>query len=170
MALTVVWEKCSVDKPVKTDKDGRVTEAEAVVLKRGEALPDYVSDFVRATLTQIGAVRDLAAATEMVAAANEADFATPPPPPVLSAEVPPANVTTGGGAVEVVHNAETGDTSTTTSGDTQADVVMVTKPSVTDNKDAWERYAADRGYFTQAEAEAMTKTKLMAEVNKRESA
>lgn len=148
MALTVVWEKCAVDRP---RKDGTV---DSVVLKRGEDLPDYVSDFLRATLVMIGAVRDLGAAVQIVEAANEADFADEPPPPILPAEVPPPAGTGQPGSATPASGPE----------------AELTKPSVGDNKDAWESYAVGKGYMSQTEAESMTKVKLMAEVNKRESA
>lgn len=175
MSLTVVWEKLAVDKAVETDKQGNVTKADAVILNRGESLPDFVSDFVRSTLVQIGAVRDMGLAAEMVRNAVEQEFAEPPAPSQLSPEVPPPGTHTGG-AVQIVHNAATGETATTSSGDVKAETVTastspeVSKPSASDGKEAWETYAVTKGYMSEAEAQAMTKTKLVAEVNKRESA
>lgn len=174
MALTVVWEKVAVDEPVERDKDGNVTAVTARVLKRGENLPDYVGDFVRATLVMIGAVRDLGLAVEAVQSATDQAFATPPAPSALSAEVPPPDFTTGsGGAVRVDVNAETGEVATSTTGDVTAGAEMVAapvKPSTSDNKEAWETYAVAMGYLTETEAQSMTKTKLVTEVNARESA
>lgn len=160
MALTVVWEKCAVDKPVERSKEGAVVRTETVILKRNDALPDYVSDFVASTLTQIGAVRDLGLAVEAVQAAVDAETADPVPPPVYPAEVPP--VTNQPPAANVDPNATQPEGGSTDG--------PLSKPSTSDNKDAWERYAVEKRYFTAEEAESMTKTKLIAEVNKKESA
>lgn len=150
MALTAVWEKVAVAMEDGSEK----------VIRRGEALPDKgVSDFIRSTLTMVGAVRDLNAAVAVVQSAVDAETtpAQEPAPAVLPPEVPP---------VQPVQD---------TSGTTDPKVVepadsAVTKPSVSDNKDAWERYAVAKGYYTQAEAESLTKAKLVTEVNARENA
>lgn len=150
MALTVVWEKAAVTMEDGTEK----------ILQRGEALPDEgVSDFHRSVLTMIGAVRDLNAAVAVVQAAADAEV-TPerePAPAVLPPEVPPVR--------PVEQTSTTTDPKAVEPADTAA-----TKPSVSDNKDAWERYAVARGYYTAAEAESMTKAKLVADVNARENA
>lgn len=136
MALTVVWEKISLDREGK----------DALILNRGETLPDWVSDFVRATLVMIGAVKDYAVPVQVVEAAVEEEKARGEevPPPVLPAEVPPPTVVA------------------------PAAPDPVERPAVSDNKDAWEAYAVYRGYATQTEAESMTKAKLVAMVNDRE--
>jgi hypothetical protein len=163
MSLTVVWEKCSVDKPVARDKNGRVTQVEAITLNRGESLPDFVDDFVRSTLTMIGAVRDLGIAVQAVQAATDAQFAEEPAPPIYPPEVPP--VVTGP-PPEVV-NPQQQTTGEVTGGDNPT--YAANKPGAGDSKEQWESYAVGKGYLTQTEAEALTKTKLVAEVNKRES-
>lgn len=148
MALTVVWEKCAVDKPTK---DGGV---EDVVLRRGETLPDFVTDFRRSVLVMIGAVRDLGAAVQIVQDAADAQLAPEPAPPVYPPEVPPVTPTAATPATVTAPVTEP---------------AVQTKPGAADSKETWESYAVSKSYFTQAEAEAMTKTKLVAEVNKRES-
>lgn len=148
MALTVVWEKAAVSMDDGTEK----------ILRRGETLPDKgVSDFHRSVLTMIGAVRDLGAAVAVVQAAVDAET-TPekePAPAVLPPEIPPVR------PVEPVQQNPATE---------PADNAPVAKPSVSDNKDAWERYAVSKGYYTQAEAESLTKAKLVTEVNARENA
>jgi hypothetical protein len=138
MALTVVWEKMSVDK----------ADGTPVTLLRGETLPDYVDDFHRSAFVMIGAVKDVQTVIAQTQAAADAEFETPPPPPIYPPEVPPV-----------------------TPDVTPVPVVMepMAKPSVSDNKDAWEAYAVAREYMSKSEAEALTKTKLIAEVGKRES-
>lgn len=132
MALLVVWERVSVDKP-----DGT-----SLILKRHEPLPDFVSDFIRSTLTMIGAVKDYAQAVETVQAAVDAEMAEEPPPPIYPPEVPPAPAPPPG---------------------------PVEKPNASDNREAWEAYVVDREYLSQMEAEAMpSKAKLMALVAERE--
>jgi hypothetical protein len=137
--LTVVWEKCAVGNP-----DGGAD----VVLLRGEALPDYVSDFLRSTLVQIGAVRDFGGIVQAAQDNVDAVLADEPLPPMYPPEVPPV---TPAGPVE------------------SAAPLVVEKPSVTDNKATWESYAVYQGYLPQAEAESMTKANLMKAVNDRES-
>ena len=152
MALTVVWEKAAVTMEDGTEK----------ILRRGEALPDTgVSDFHRSVLTMIGAVRDLNAAVAVVQQAADAEV-TPeqePAPAVLPPEVPPVQ--------PVQQTSTTTDPKAVEPAD---DTTATAKPSVSDNKDAWERYAVSKGYYTEAEAESMTKAKRVAEVNARENA
>jgi hypothetical protein len=155
MALTVVWEKAAVAMEDGTEK----------ILNRGDTLPDKgVSDYQRQVLTMIGAVRDLGYAVQVVQAEVdriEQGFEEPLPPPVLPPEVPP---------VQPTNPLANEDPKATEPAGTGTGGTPLPKPSVSDNKDAWEAYAVQREYFTRAEAEAMTKTKLVAEVNKRESA
>lgn len=140
MALTVVWEKATIALADGTEK----------VLTRGTPLPDNVSDYHRQVYTMIGAVKDIQQAVEVVqnaVAAEEASL-TPNPEPMLPPEVPPANVHQFPGDPTV-----TGE---------------LARPATSDSKEAWENYAVQRDYLTREEAEALTKTKLVAEVNKRE--
>jgi hypothetical protein len=142
MALTCVWEKMSIDRPDGTN----------LILKRGEALPDFVDDFHRTVFSMIGAVKDTGAAVAVVQAEADREFEEPPPPPVLPPEVPP--VTSGPtGLVPVTPDPE----------------VTLVRPATSDNKDVWERYAAAKGYMSQTEAEAMTKAKLVSVVTQREN-
>lgn len=169
MSLTVVWEKAAVT----------MTDGSEKILKRGDTLPEQgVTDYQRQVLTMIGAVRDLGYAVQVVQAEVdriEQGFEEPLPPPVLPPEVPPVQPTNPL-VNEDPKAMEPADSQTTGSGaaaDTAGDSGQsgdLAKPSTADNKDAWEAYAVQRGYFNRAEAEAMTKTKLVAEVNKRESA
>jgi len=154
MTLHVVWEKCSVDKP----------SGENVILNRGDELPDFVEPFVRATLVQIGAVRDFGAAVSVVQEAADAELRStePVPPPVLPDEIPP---------VQPVRTYSPDPTATEPSDASDLlDPAGNNLPSERDNKETWERYAVARGYFTQAEAESMTKRDLVAQVNERENA
>ena len=83
----VVWAKCSVTNP-ETGED--------VVLKKGDMLPDWVSDFTRFVLTSTGGVRIvtepdpalLAALPEPVRLPEHPD---PPAPPEPEVERPAAN-------------------------------------------------------------------------------
>ncbi len=143
MALTVVWEKMAV-----SNADGHET-----IINRGEALPDYVSDFHRTVYTMIGAVKDTGAPIAIVERAAEEEFADPPAPAQHPAEVPPVVPTPTG----------------TAPAPAQPDLPPA-KPATGDNKDAWEAYAVARGYMSQTEAEGLTKTKLIAAVNERETA
>jgi hypothetical protein len=157
VALTVVWEKASVDNPETGESN--------IILHRGEALPDFVDPFVRATMVQIGAVRDFGAGVAIVQEAAEAEMRSMQtvPAPVYSDEVPPVGRTygpggppvTGVGALDPAEDAVAAPTS---------------RPSAADNKETWERYAVARGYFEQGEAESMTKKDLMGKVNDRETA
>lgn len=149
MALTVVWEKMSVDRP----------DGSNLILKRGEGLPDFVDDFHRTVFTMIGAVKDTGAAVAVVQAAADAEFEEQPLPPLYPPEVPPVQPAPQRENVDPVAVVPA----------TPSPEAPAVKPSVSDNKDAWEAYAVGRGYMSQTEAEALTKTKLMTEVNKRES-
>jgi hypothetical protein len=143
MALTIVWQQAAVTMTDGTEK----------ILKRGDTLPEEgVSEFHRSVLTMVGAVRDLNAAVAVVQSAVEAEAVPdkPPAPAVLPPEIPPADVQTGSGTPAPTDS-------------------VPNKPSVADNKDAWERYAVARGYYTQAEAESLTKAKLVAGVSEREN-
>jgi len=71
MAHQVVWAKCSVDNP----KTG-----EAVILKQGELLPDWVSPFTTFVLVSTGGVK---------AVPDDAPAAAPSPDPVRLTEHPP---------------------------------------------------------------------------------
>lgn len=64
----VVWEKCSFTNP-KTDKE--------IILKRGELLPDWVTDFTLAALVGAGGIK----AIEQAEPTPEPE---PQLPPVLS--------------------------------------------------------------------------------------
>jgi hypothetical protein len=152
MTLHVVWEKCSVDNP---------DTGENLVLNRGEELPDFVTPFVRSTLVQIGAVRDFGAAVSMVQDAADAEQRTyePVKPPVMADEIPP--VTEFNGRPVDLDNGPLDPADAPSAGDS--------RPSTSDNKETWERYAVARGYFDQAEAESMTKKDLVAAVNERET-
>lgn len=149
MALTVVWERAAVPMPDGSER----------VLNRGEVLPAEVTDFQRSVMTMIGAVRDLGQSVAVVQQAVdevEAGYQAPPPAPVLPAEVPPVVPVT-----PVV--TEPAPPVVTDPGDD------LDKPRPADNKDAWEQYAAARGYMTQSEAESMTKARLIEAVNARET-
>lgn len=170
MPLTVVWAKAAVPKPDGTEE----------ILHRGQTLPDYVSDFQRSTMVQIGAVRDLGQAVGVVQAAVDQETAAltdPPPPPVYPAEVPPVRpqnpvVNVDPTAVEPDTRAAVADPV-----DSPTNVVErvsdpaddLDKPRPADSKDAWESYAEAKGYMTRSEAESMTKAKLIADVTARES-
>jgi hypothetical protein len=117
---------------------------------RGDALPDYVTDFVRSTLVMIGAVKDFDLPVQQLQAAIEQELA-PAPEPVTPPQV--VTLTTGAGADAAL-----------TPGPAPA------RPKVIDNKEAWENYAVAMGYMSRSEAESMTKAKLMDAVDKRESA
>jgi len=140
MALTVVWETANITLADGSEK----------VLKRGATLPDNVSDYHRQVYTMIGAVKDIEQVVQVVeaAATAEAESLKPTPAPVLPPDVPPADLHQFPGDV--------GDTG------------VLAKPAVSDSKDAWENYAVQQEYLSREEAEALTKTKLVAEVNKRE--
>lgn len=139
MALTIVWERAAIALTDGTEK----------VFKRGDELPDNVSDYHRQVYTMIGAVKDIEQVVRVVeeAARVEAESLTPTPAPVLPLEVPPADL----------HQFP---------GDPQP----LAKPAVADSKEAWENYAVARDYLTRGEAETLTKPKLVAEVNRRENA
>lgn len=139
MALTVVWEKATI----------ALADGTETVLKRGDELPDNVSDYHRQVYTMIGAVKDIQQIVRVVeeAARVEAESLTPDPEPVRPLEVPPDDLHQFPG-----------------------DPGPLTKPAVADTKEAWENYAVYREYMSREEAEALTKAKLVAEVNKRESA
>lgn len=139
--LTIVWEKASIVMGDGTEK----------VLKRGDELPSDVSDYHRQVYTMIGAVKDVQEAVRTVEAAAqaEADSFEPAPDPVLPPEVPPPGL----------HQFP---------GDPAASNEMP-KPAVSDTKETWENYAVQRDYMSREEAETLTKAKLIAEVNRRES-
>lgn len=77
----VVWEKCSFTNP-KTDKE--------IILKRGELLPDWVTDFTLAALVGAGGIK----AIEQAEPTPEPE---PQLPPVLSTDsgigLQPASIT-----------------------------------------------------------------------------
>lgn len=147
MTLHVVWEKCAVTNPA-TKEDA--------VLNRGDELPDYVEPFIRSTLVQIGAVKDFGMAVSMVQAAEDAQLdQTERPAPQLSDEIPPGGP---GGPASAMADPE------------PVEEIPYERPAQSDNKETWEKYAVACGYFTQAEAESMTKRALMDAVNEREAA
>lgn len=146
MSLTVVWAAAAVQKTT-VGEDGK-TVSEEVILKRGDTLPDYVSDFQRSVMVMVGAARDLGQAVEVVQAAVDAVTADmePTPSPAVPPEVPVAEPNTG--ATADVADVEDGPV----------------LPKDTDTRAVWEDY----GVYSLPEGNRLTTEEATAFPNKAE--
>lgn len=141
------------------DENGLPTGAPEIK-HRGEMVPDYVSEFLISSLTSAGMIIAVHAARPDVVPADAipVQVRTPDQPPMLPSD--PAGSPDPAG--RLLGKPPTGSP--------VADSPVVepaVKPKTTDRKEAWEAYAPTVGIET-ADAEAMTKVELIAEVQRRE--
>lgn len=161
-----------------TDEQG-VPLGDAVIVGRGEPVPDFVRPFEISALTHAGMIVPVADDAVLPRTPGEQMRPMPNPeqpttpdglPPLLSldattaapVDADPFQVVDG----EPQRVPALEDTSPPQLAVTEA---PVEKPKASDSKDTWEAYAVSRG-IPRGEAESMTKRDLVAAVEARESA
>lgn len=148
----------------RTDpKNPTVPVGEPITLSRGERVPNWVTPFQINALMNAGMIvevgDDLRTDLVPVEAAPPAPR-TPDQPDVLPSDpngVPP---TVGGQGPEAADDPD---------GTTDEATGQAVRPADRDSKEKWEAYAPTVG-IARADAEAMTKAELVAEVKRREGA
>lgn len=126
-------------QPIDPDDPTVQTGPEEMVPRFGE-VPDYAPPYLISALLQCGAIT-------MVADAENAPIREDAAPVLPNPEIPPGPEV---GPIVVAP-------------------AVTSKPKVTDSKDAWENYAASPAVgMDRAEAESLSKPKLISEVNRRE--
>lgn len=171
MTHRVFFNRLSFQKTDPNDPTQPV--GDPVIVKRGDKVPEWVTPFQVNALVNAGMIvntgdEEPVYPTDALKPFDEipAQPRTPDQPDVLPSDPQgsPLKLVSDSGA-----SADEDSSASST-----AEQASVTKPSVRDSKEAWEAYAvngltpADRR-MSQAEAEAMTKPALMAEVGKREA-
>lgn len=169
MPYIVLANKLSFQKT--KDDDPRVPEGEALLVNKGERVPEWSPTFLISALESAGLV---VFAQESVPPFEvgpvPAQPRTPDQPIVLPSDPNGAAPTLGDLLAPVdetpVGTGEAGSGSSTDAADPA--VPLGPLPKTADSKDVWEQYAAHPSIgMTLGEAEAMNKTDLMAEVKRR---
>lgn len=147
--------------------DPRVPVGDPVTVQRGDFVPEWVTPFEVNSLMNAGMISSVESkeqAPEIFPIETiPANPRTPDQPNVLPSDPNGFPPVVAGQGVEPERGGEGGDPATPVS------PIQPPKPAVTDNKKAWEDYAASPAIgMDRAEAESATKVKLIEEVNRRE--